>query len=295
MTINSPRQLKDWINNRAKRDGVIANTLLQSFMMERLLERIAVSDYRDNFILKGGFLIAAMIGIDMRSTMDMDTTIKGISIDQPEIQKILSEITSIDLEDHVNFNIKGIKSIHDTSEYDDFRVSLEVNFFTIKVNLKIDITTGDVIIPGEVDYAYKLMFEEREISIKAYNLNTILAEKIESILVRNISNTRARDYYDLYILIKLNHSMLDRDELKVAIRKKAEERASTKYVDDYVVYLESISESQELRKIWNDYSKKYPYAENIEFNQIIETIWDLLASLTNEKKLANVSDESVSV
>ena len=278
MTINSPRQLKDWINNRAKRDGVIANTLLQSFMMERLLERIAVSSFRDNFILKGGFLIAAMIGIDLRSTMDMDTTIKGISIDQPEIQKILSEIIAIDLEDHVNFNIKGIKSIHDTSEYDDFRVSLEANFFTIKVNLKIDITTGDVIIPGEVDYAYKLMFEEREISIKAYNLNTILAEKIESILVRNISNTRARDYYDLYILAKLNNSVLDRDELKVAIRKKAEERDSTKYLDDYVVYLDSISESQELRKIWNDYSKKYSYAENIEFDQIIETIWDLLTS-----------------
>ncbi|PKM52993.1 MAG: abortive phage infection protein [Firmicutes bacterium HGW-Firmicutes-5] len=278
MTINSPRQLKDWINNRAKREGVIANTLLHSFMMERLLERIAVSDYRDKFILKGGFLIAAMIGIDMRSTMDMDTTIKGISIDQQEIQKVLSEIISIDLEDHVNFNIKGIKSIHDISEYDDFRVSLEANFFTIKVNLKIDITTGDVIIPAEVDYAYKLMFEEREISIKAYNLNTILAEKIESILVRNISNTRARDYYDLYILIKLNHSILDRDELKDAIRKKAEERDSTKYVDDYVVYLDSISESQELRKIWNDYSKKYPYAENIEFDQIIETIWDLLTS-----------------
>jgi predicted nucleotidyltransferase component of viral defense system len=281
MTINSPRQLKDWINNRAKREGVIANTLLQSFMMERLLERIAVSDYRDKFILKGGFLIAAMIGIDMRSTMDMDTTIKGISIDQQEIQKVLSEIISIDLEDHVNFNIKGIKSIHDISEYDDFRVSLEANFFTIKVNLKIDITTGDVIIPAEVDYAYKLMFEEREISIKAYNLNTILAEKIESILVRNISNTRARDYYDLYILIKLNHSILDRDELKDAIRKKAEERDSTKYVDDYVVYLDSISESQELRKIWNDYSKKYPYAENIEFDQIIETIWDLLTSFAN--------------
>ncbi len=250
-------------------------------MMERLLERIAVSDYRDNFILKGGFLIAAMIGIDMRSTMDMDTTIKGISSDQSEIQKILSKIISIDLEDHVDFNVKGIKSIHVLSEYNDFRVSLEANFFTIKVNLKIDITTGDAIVPGEVDYAYKLMFEEREINIKAYNLNTILAEKIESILVRNISNTRARDYYDLYILIKLNHSILDRDELKAAIRKKAEERDSTKYVDDYVVYLDSISESLELRKSWNDYSKKYPYAENIEFNQIIETIWDLLATFTN--------------
>jgi predicted nucleotidyltransferase component of viral defense system len=277
MTINSPRQLKDWINNRAKKEGVIANTLLQNFMMERLLERIAVSKYRDNFVLKGGFLIAAMIGIDLRSTMDMDTTIKGISIDLQEIEKILSEIIAIDLEDNVHFKIKKINSIHDVSEYDDFRVSLEANFFTIKVNLKIDITTGDIIIPGEVDYAYKLMFEEREIAIKAYNLNTILAEKIESILVRNISNTRARDYYDLYILIKLNKSILDRDELKDAIRKKAQERKSVRYLDDYHVYLKSISVSPELEKIWNDYREKFSYAKNIEFVQIVTTIKDLLA------------------
>jgi predicted nucleotidyltransferase component of viral defense system len=156
-------------------------------------------------------------------------------------------------------------------------VSLEANFFTIKVNLKIDITTGDIIIPGEVDYAYKLMFEEREIAIKAYNLNTILAEKIESILVRNISNTRARDYYDLYILIKLNKSILDRDELKDAIRKKAQERKSVRYLDDYHVYLKSISVSPELEKIWNDYREKFSYAKNIEFVQIVTTIKDLLA------------------
>ena len=200
MKIGSPKQLKDWINNMAKKKNLVANTLLQNFMMERLLERISISEYKDNFVLKGGFLIAAMLGIDLRSTLDMDTTIKGLPVTKENIEEILNEILSIDLGDNVTFNIKNINSIHDISEYEDFRVSLEAKFFTIKVNMKIDITTGDIIIPREVDYSFKLMFEERSIPIKAYNLNTILAEKIESILARNISNTRARDYYDVYML-----------------------------------------------------------------------------------------------
>ena len=277
MNVSSPRQLKDWINNLAKRDNLVANTVLQSFMMERLLERIAVSEYKDNFILKGGFLIAAMIGIDLRSTMDMDTTIKGISIDRDELAKILHEIILIDLDDHINFKIKNIKNIHDVSEYDDFRVSLEAVFFTIKVNLKIDITTGDVIIPGEVDYSFNLMFEDRKIMIKAYNLNTILAEKIESILVRNVSNTRARDFYDIYILMVLNKVNFDKLELKKAIWKKAEERKSTIYIEDYEKYLNDVSESKDVLNIWNSYREKYNYAKEIEFDSILKTIKDIMA------------------
>ena len=277
MNVSSPRQLKDWINNLAKRDNLVANTVLQSFMMERLLERIAVSEYKDNFILKGGFLIAAMIGIDLRSTMDMDTTIKGISIDRDELAKILHEIILIDLDDHINFKIKNIKNIHDVSEYDDFRVSLEAVFFTIKVNLKIDITTGDVIIPGEVDYSFNLMFEDRKIMIKAYNLNTILAEKIESILVRNVSNTRARDFYDIYILMVLNKVNFDKLELKKSIWKKAEERKSTIYIEDYEKYLNDVSESKDVLNIWNSYREKYNYAKEIEFDSILKTIKDIMA------------------
>lgn len=149
MRVNSPRQLKDWINNTAKEKNLTANTLLQNFMMERLLERISVSKYKDNLILKGGFLIAAIIGINMRSTMDMDTTIKGIPVNRESVERILNEIFGIELDDNVTFRAKSIRSIHDVSEYDDYRVSVEAQFFTIKVNLKIDITTGDEIIPSK--------------------------------------------------------------------------------------------------------------------------------------------------
>lgn len=272
MKISSPRQLKDWINNMAKENNLISNIVLQNFMMERLLERIAISKYKDNFILKGGFLIAAMVGIDMRSTMDMDTTIKGITINGEIIEEILNEIILIDLDDNVSFRLKDIKNIHDISDYDDFRVSVEAQFFTIRVNMKIDITTGDVIIPREVEYSFKLMFEERDISIKAYNLNTILAEKIESILARNVANTRARDYYDVYILLTLRQNDVNMKSLQKAIRKKAEERNTLVYFENYEKYLTDIEESKDLSEIWKSYTLKYPYAEDIQFVEIVNIL-----------------------
>ena len=157
MRISSPRQLKDRINNMAKENKLMANTVLQNFMMERLLERISVSKYKDNFILKGGFLIASMVGISMRSTMDMDTTIKGIPVHRETLEVIINEILSIELDDNVTFRLKTIRKIHDVSDYDDFRVSVEAQFYTIRVNMKIDITTGDVIIPSEIQYSFSLM------------------------------------------------------------------------------------------------------------------------------------------
>lgn len=276
MKIGSPKQLKDWINNMAKKKNLVANTLLQNFMMERLLERIAISEYKDNFVLKGGFLIAAMLGIDLRSTLDMDTTIKGIPVTKENIEEILNEILSIDLGDNVTFTIKNINSIHDISEYEDFRVSLEAKFFTIKVNMKIDITTGDIIIPREVDYSFKLMFEERSIEIKAYNLNTILAEKIESILARNISNTRARDYYDVYMLTSFRKDDINIVDLRSAIIEKAKERDTLIYLDKKEKYIADIEESKDLQLIWYSYTKKYPYAQGIKFDDIIKKLKEIL-------------------
>lgn len=256
----------------AKKNNLVANTVLQNFMMERFLERISVSKYKDNFILKGGFLIAAMVGIDLRSTLDIDTTVKGLPVTKETIEKILNEILSIDLDDHVTFNIKNVNSIHDVSDYDDFRVSIEAKFFTIKVNMKVDITTGDAIIPREVEYSFKLMFEDRNISIKAYNLNTILAEKIESILARNVANTRARDYYDIYILLTLQRNDIDIKSLRSAIFEKAKERNTLIYLENKDKYLKDIEVSEDIQKIWDAYTKKYPYADGIQFDDILEKL-----------------------
>lgn len=193
MIINSPRQLKDWLRNKEKKDGIPANTLINYYMVERLLERIAASRYREMFIIKGGFLIASMIGVDLRSTMDLDTTVKGVVISEQTVRDMMTEIMAIELDDHVIFQLAEIKNIHDEGHYDDFRLTVKAQFFTVWVMLKIDLTTGDLIIPREIEYSFKLMFEDRSISVRAYNLLTILSEKIESVLARNISNTRARD------------------------------------------------------------------------------------------------------
>jgi predicted nucleotidyltransferase component of viral defense system len=175
MKFTSATQLKDWIKNKSMQTGVPANILLRSYMMERLLERISLSPYNKNMILKGGFLIAAMVGIEQRSTMDMDTTIKGLRVNRERIDDILREIVSIDAHDGVSFMIQSIKNIHDINEYDDFRFSIRATFYSIRADMKVDITTGDNIIPHEIEYHYKLMFEDRTIPIMAYNLYTILA------------------------------------------------------------------------------------------------------------------------
>lgn len=202
--------------------------------------------------------------------------LKGLPVTKENIEEILNEILSIDLGDNVTFNIKNINSIHDISEYEDFRVSLEAKFFTIKVNMKIDITTGDIIIPREVDYSFKLMFEERSILIKAYNLNTILAEKIESILARNISNTRARDYYDVYMLTSFRKDDINIVDLRSAIIEKAKERNTLIYLDEKEKYIADIEESKDLQFIWDSYTKKYPYAKGIKFDDIIKKLKEIL-------------------
>jgi len=265
----STRQLKDWVKNKSDKTGIPANTLLHSYMMERFLERVSLSVYRENMILKGGFLIAAMVGIDSRSTMDLDTTIKGLPVGHEEIEKIINEIISIDTGDSVTFEILNIKNIHDVSDYDDFRVSLRAMFYTVRVDMKLDFTTGDSVIPREIEYPYKLMFEERTIPVMAYNLYTILAEKIETILARNVTNTRGRDFYDTYILISRNRDVLSKPELLHALQIKAEERWSVSAVENYAKHLRDISESPEIDRIWAGYVRSYAYAKGIDLKDII--------------------------
>jgi predicted nucleotidyltransferase component of viral defense system len=272
MRFTSARQLKDWIKNKSQQTGAPANMLLQSYMMERLLERVSLSSYRENMILKGGFLIAAMVGIDLRSTMDMDTTIKGLPISREKLVDILEDIIAIDADDGVTFEIQDIKNIHDISEYDDFRVSLRASLHTVRLTIKIDVTTGDAIIPSEVEYPYKLLFEDRSVSVMAYNLYTILAEKIETILSRNVTNTRGRDFYDAYILLSMNRDTLSQSELLRVLQIKAEERGSLSALENYEKHLRDIAVSPEIAKIWDGYVRSYPYAKGIAMAEILALV-----------------------
>ena len=201
--IKTARQLKDLIRNLSKEKTADAQILMRNYMMERFLERISLSEYRDKFILKGGMLVAAMVGLDVRSTMDMDATIKGANVNVEDVEKLISSIITIQIDDGVIFQIKSISEIMDEAEYPGVRVSMTALFDRVITPLKIDISTGDVITPSEVRYNFKLMLEERTIDIWAYNLETVLAEKLETMLTRAVTNTRMRDFYDIYVLQQL--------------------------------------------------------------------------------------------
>ena len=274
----SATQLKDWIKNKSRQTGAHANILLQNYMMERFLERVSVSPYRENMILKGGFLVAAMVGIDRRSTMDLDATVKGLTVSREEIEKIILDIVAIDVRDRVTFEIQDIKNIHDISEYDDFRVSIRALLYTVRVDMKIDFTTGDIIIPREIEYPYRLMFEDRTIPVMAYNLYTILAEKIETILVRGVGSTRGRDYYDVYLLLSTNKDRLSRAELFQAFAAKADDRGSSSVIVQQSEILDGIAVSPDIAKIWDGYKRRYSYAKGIALADIIALIrWGLQA------------------
>ena len=219
-------QLKAVVKNIAKDKKISAQLVLQNYMMERFLERVSLSKYRDNYIIKGGFLIASMIGLDSRATMDMDATIKGYPVDAATIHSMIADIIAVSIDDDVSFRLNSISEIREEDEYTGYRVALVANYENLAVSLKLDITTGDQITPKEIEYGYKLMFEDRSIYVMAYNLSTILAEKLETVISRGDQNTRPRDYYDIYILTKLLADNIDSVTLADALAATAQRRNS---------------------------------------------------------------------
>ena len=248
-------QLKVIIKNLAKEKNISAQLVMQNFMLERLLERISTSRYQQNFILKGGFLIAAMVGLDTRATMDMDATIKGLPVNEQTIREMFEEICKIELYDDVTFSFRSIREIREGDIYTGYRVALFANYPPMAVPLKLDITTGDKITPKEIEYQFKLLLEDRSISVLAYNLETIMAEKLETVISRGDQNTRLRDYYDIYILVKLQYANIEPSALKAALDATTEKRGSTMVVKDYRRIIDTVKNSEVMQKQWNYYQK----------------------------------------
>ena len=272
-------QLKAIIKNIAKEKHISAQLIMQNFMMERLLERIAISEYHDNFILKGGFLIAAMVGLDTRATMDMDATIKGLPVNKQSVSDMFEDICNIQISDDVTFTVRDIGEIREGDEYTGYRVALTANYPPMAVPLKVDITTGDKITPREMKYSFKLLLEDRSISILAYNLETILAEKLETVISRGDQNTRPRDYYDIYVLTKLQSANVDLNLLKYALSATAEKRGSKAVIEDYVKIIEVVKNSEIMQKQWKNYQKDFEYASDIEFCDTCDTILSIMSAL----------------
>lgn len=279
MITNNPMQLKAFIKKKASEKNISAQLVMQNYMMERFLERISLSKYKENFILKGGFLIAAIVGLDSRATMDLDATIKGLSLTHEIIKNIFNDICHTDVNDDVTFSILKISDIRISSEYPGIRVNLEANYFPLKVPFTVDITTGDKITPREIEYSFNLMFDERSISILAYNLETILAEKLETILSRNIANTRARDFYDIYIIFKLRGTEYNSDVLKTALNETSNKRGSHEVLRQYESIIARVIKSNEMHNLWATYQNEFDYAKGIEFSDICKIIIQIMNTI----------------
>lgn len=265
-------QLNALIRNLSREKNVGAEIILRNYMMERLLERIALSCHKERFILKGGMLIAAMVGLDTRTTMDLDATIRGQDLTQTQIADLFREIICLDIDDNVAFTFRKIEEIREVSEYPGYRVSCEACLDNTRQMLKIDITTGDFITPREIEYQFKLMFEDRTISILAYNLETVLAEKIEGILVRGVTNTRMRDFYDVYILTATQSHNISRDVFNKALQNTAKQRGSLPALTKAKETIRTIEDSTSMGGLWRQYQKNYTYAEDITWAMAINAV-----------------------
>lgn len=252
------------------------------YFFERFLERLSNSSYRNNFIIKVGFLISSLIGIANRTTMDMDTTVKGIPLNQESIEKIVDEILRTPVDDGIKFEMKSLEYIREDDDYENFRVSLIANVGKTKNPMKLDITTGDLITPREIEYFYSCIFSEEKIKLLAYPIETILAEKYESVIKRNIATTRMRDFYDLYTLYLLKKDEIDFKNLSLAIERTAEKRNSLDLMLEYREILEDIREDSNLKGLWDIYLNENKYIGDLNFDEVLEVIESLAKEISIE-------------
>lgn len=254
-----------------------AEVILRNFMLERFLERISVSEYQSNFILKGGMLIASMVGIDTRNTMDLDATIKGQTLSEIRIKEIIEDILSVPVDDNVRFTFRSIEEIHEGSDYPGYRVSVDAVLDKTRQTLHIDITTGDFVTPREIEYRFGLMFEDRTISIFAYNLETVLAEKFETIVTCGLTNTRMRDFYDIFILSATQD--INMDIFNAALEKTASKRNTIDQIANALTIIERIAESELMVDLWSRYQMKYSYARGVTWEMTITSARKLAAAI----------------
>lgn len=278
--MKTSEQIKGAIRNISKKTGVNPNSLLQMCLFEGILEKLSKSKYSENFILKGGLLISSLIGVDMRSTMDMDTTLRGIPLNEVSITKILNEILAIEIDADIEYKLIKLSPIRQEDVYEDFCASISCIFGKINATLNIDITTGDVITPREMNYSYSKILEEGTIPIMTYTIETILAEKFETISSRNITTTRARDFYDLYMIYSIYKDKIDKGILRKAIERTSKYRGSFETALQYKEIVELFWESETQKKLWKKYTQNNPYAKDVDFLDTI-SVYEEIGTVLN--------------
>lgn len=272
----TPEQIKGRIKSVAKQNNADARTLMRIYMMERFLERLAQSEYRDNFIIKGGILVTAMIGVAHRSTMDIDTSMKNLNLSAEDALRVVNQVKDIDLDDGVSFDVKDVSNIMDEMEYPGIRVTMNANVGRLITPLKIDISTGDVITPRAIEFNYDLLLEDRSISLWSYNLETILAEKLQTVLARGILNTRMRDFYDIRMLLDTYEDKVNKAVLKDAFAATCKKRGTDHLQEQADDIIKIIDADEQLQVLWRAYQKKYSYAAEIDYASVISGVRKLM-------------------
>lgn len=272
----TPEQIKGRIKSVAKQNNADARTLMRIYMMERFLERLAQSEYRDNFIIKGGILVTAMIGVAHRSTMDIDTSMKNLNLSAEDALRVVNQVKDIDLDDGVSFDVKDVSNIMDEMEYPGIRVTMNANVGRLITPLKIDISTGDVITPRAIEFNYDLLLEDRSISLWSYNLETILAEKLQTVLARGILNTRMRDFYDIRMLLDTYEDKVNKVVLKDAFAATCNKRGTDHLQEQAEEIIKIIEADEQLQVLWRAYQKKYSYATEIDYASVINGVRKLM-------------------
>ncbi|MBR4050465.1 MAG: nucleotidyl transferase AbiEii/AbiGii toxin family protein [Clostridia bacterium] len=278
--MKTPEQLKGTIRSMAAKKNLRAQEVLQMFLFERVLERLTNSAYKNNFILKGGLLISSMIGIGERTTMDMDITVRGIQMEEDGIVRAVKEILAVDVSDGIEFEYQSIEPIREDDAYNNFRIHLRAKYGKIDSPMKIDVTTGDVITPAAIQYDFPMLFDDKTVPVMAYTLETVLAEKYETIIRRNIGTTRSRDYYDLHTLFRSRKFEVRTEVLKAAVLHTAKKRDSLKDIEDWRDIIKDIREEPQMYLLWDNYVAENKYIGELEFRVVLDTVEEV-AKLLN--------------
>jgi predicted nucleotidyltransferase component of viral defense system len=271
--IKTSKQLKDKVKNISGSDSTKAQTLIRNFIMERFLERISLSSYRNNFVLKGGMLVAAVMGLDMRATMDIDTTVRSFPLTEETARKMIEDIIAIEVPDGVAFQITKVSDIMEGHDYPGIRFMLEATLDRMRQPIKVDISTGDVITPTAIELSYKLMFEERYISLWTYNIETLLAEKLETIMARGTTNTRMRDFYDIHIIS--GQEDIDADILKKAFLSTSKKRNTLELIDKFPEILDGVEQNTIMQRDWENYKNDSFYVGNLSWTEVMLSVKEL--------------------
>ncbi len=276
-------KLKNIISKKAAGNNNLSAQLYQMYFFEHILDRLSKSKYKHNIILKGGLLLSSIIGDDERTTKDMDATLKSLPLERENVETIISDILNVYVDDGITYEIVDIKDIRQESEYGGFKINILATMTTLKVYLAIELTTGDKITPREIEYNYNCIFEDKKIPILAYTLETVIAEKYQTIIDRDIYNTRMKDFYDIYILIKDNKEKIDFDNLILAIKNTFKNRETELNIKDIKEQLENMKSSEQLIRLWKNYQQTAPYSSNISFDNLFESLKYINEILSKEE------------